>query len=111
MHGNVAEWTADQFVPNYFLRLQGHATNPFVKPDALYPRSVRGGSWNDEADALRSARRLGSDPTWQQQDPQLPKSIWYLTDAPWVGFRLARPRKLPSVEEMYFYWNSSTGKY
>ncbi len=111
MHGNVAEWTADQYVPDYFQRLAGHAANPLVRPETLYPRSVRGGSWNDEADALRSGRRLGSDPSWKQQDPQLPKSIWYLTDAPWVGFRLARPQQVPSVEEMYFYWNSATGKF
>lgn len=110
MHGNVAEWTADQYVSDYFERLNGHAANPFVRPDALYPRSARGGSWNDEPDGLRSAHRVGSEASWQQQDPQLPKSIWYLTDAPWLGFRICRPEKVPSVEEMYFYWNSSTGK-
>ncbi|HEX5471936.1 MAG TPA: SUMF1/EgtB/PvdO family nonheme iron enzyme [Lacipirellulaceae bacterium] len=111
MHGNVAEWTADQYVADYFQRFGGHATNPYVRPKTLYPRSVRGGSWNDEVTAIRSAARRGSDPSWKQQDPQLPKSIWYLTDAPWVGFRIARPQKVPSVEEMYFYWNSATGKF
>ncbi len=110
MHGNVMEWTADQFVPDYFQRLQGPAANPFVRPETLYPRCVRGGGWDSGPDRLRSAYRLGSDPTWQQQDPQLPKSIWYLTDTPWLGFRICRPLKVPSVEEMYFYWNSSTGK-
>ena len=111
MHGNVMEWTADQFVPDYFTRLKGNATNPLVRPDALYPRSARGGGWAGDAAQLRSANRLGSDSSWQQQDPQLPKSIWYLTDAQWVGFRLARPEKIPSAEEMYFYWNSSTDKH
>ena len=53
---------------------------------------------------LRSA--VGSDASWKQQDPQLPKSIWYETDAPWLGFRLVRPVKLPSAEEMYHYWNN-----
>jgi formylglycine-generating enzyme required for sulfatase activity len=110
MHGNVMEWTADQFVPDYFRRLPKLAVNPFVRPATLYPRSVRGGGWDSGPDQLRSAYRLGSDPAWQQQDPQLPKSIWYLTDAQWVGFRIARPLKVPSVEEMNFYWNSSTGK-
>jgi formylglycine-generating enzyme required for sulfatase activity len=110
MHGNVMEWTADQFVPDYFERLRAPAANPFVRPQTLYPRCVRGGSWNDNAEQLRSAYRLGSEPIWQQQDPQLPKSIWYLTDAPWLGFRICRPLEVPSVEEMYFYWNSSTGK-
>src|SRR6266851_5192448 len=45
-------------------------------------------------------------PSWKQQDPQLPKSIWYHTDAQWLGFRLVRPAKVPSAEEMYDYWNS-----
>jgi hypothetical protein len=40
------------------------------------------------------------------QDPQLPKSIWYFTDAPYVGFRIVRPLKVPSAEEMQKYWTS-----
>ena len=55
--------------------------------------------------ALRRARRRPI-PSWKQQDPQLPKSIWYETDAQWLGFRLVRPAKIPSADEMYRYWNS-----
>ena len=29
----------------------------------------------------------------EQQDPQIPKSVWYHTDALFVGFRLVRPVK------------------
>jgi formylglycine-generating enzyme required for sulfatase activity len=108
MHGNVAEWTADQFVPDYFQRIAESPANPFIRPKTLYPRTVRGGGWSDDPILLRSAFRKGSEPMWQQQDPQLPKSIWYLTDAPWLGFRIVRPLKVPSVEEMHFYWNSSS---
>jgi formylglycine-generating enzyme required for sulfatase activity len=108
MHGNVAEWTADQFVPDYFQRVAESPSNPFIRPKTLYPRTVRGGGWSDSPEQLRSAFRKGSEPMWQQQDPQLPKSIWYLTDAQWLGFRIVRPLKVPSVEEMYFYWNSSS---
>lgn len=110
MHGNVSEWTLDQFLPDYFARLGGGAENPFVRPETLYPRSVRGGSWYDDPEHLRSAYRFGSDPAWKQQDPQLPKSIWYHTDARWLGFRIVRPLKTPSVEEIDFYWNSATNK-
>ena len=109
MHGNVSEWTADQYVTDYFARLASSPANPFVKPETLYPRSVRGGNWNDDPDRLRSACRRGSDPAWKIQDPQLPKSIWYHTDARWLGFRLVRPQEVPSLEEMNFYWNSATG--
>ena len=55
---------------------------------------------------LRCAARVPSDASWKIQDPQLPKSIWYHTDAQWLGFRLVRPAKTPSLDEMYRYWNS-----
>ena len=109
MHGNVREWTADQFKENYFALITEEPANPFIKPTKLYPRSARGGGWADEFDQLRSAARVGSDESWKETDPQLPQSIWYHTDAQWIGFRIIRPLKIPSVEEMYFYWNSASG--
>ena len=33
------------------------------------------------------------------QDPQIPKSIWYHTDALFVGFRVVRPLVEPTEEE------------
>lgn len=102
MLGNVMEWTLDQYEPYK----PGPETNPWVKATTPYPHAVRGGSWNDPADMLRCASRVASDPSWKQQDPQLPKSIWYETDAQWLGFRLIRPATVPSAEEMYKYWNS-----
>jgi formylglycine-generating enzyme required for sulfatase activity len=102
MLGNVMEWTLDQYAP-YSAAPQ---TNPWVPPTAPYPQVARGGSWNDPADSVRCAARVPSDASWKQQDPQLPKSIWYLTDAQWLGFRLVRPAKVPSAEELYRYWNN-----
>jgi len=102
MLGNVMEWTLDQYAPY----LPGDVVNPWVKATTPYPNAVRGGSWNDPPEMLRCSARVASDASWKQQDPQLPKSIWYLTDAQWLGFRLVRPAKLPGVEEMYRYWNS-----
>jgi hypothetical protein len=49
---------------------------------------------------------MASLPEWKKDDPGLPKSVWYLTNAPWVGFRLVRPREIPSAEEMYRFWNN-----
>jgi len=61
MHGNVSEWTADQYHKDYFKKLKGNPVdNPYFKPTTLYPRSVRGGSWMDDALDLRSAKRQGS---------------------------------------------------
>jgi formylglycine-generating enzyme required for sulfatase activity len=102
MLGNVMEWTLDQY-DNYQAEA---ATDPWNKPTKPYPIAVRGGSWNDSADMLRCAARVASDPSWKQQDPQLPKSIWYETDAQWLGFRLVRPATVPSEEDMYRYWNN-----
>jgi hypothetical protein len=44
------------------------------------------------------------------QDPQLPKSIWYHTDAQFLGFRIIRPLKVPSPEELSKYWTSGVEK-
>ena len=110
MHGNVMEWTADRFTPDYLTEIRESASNHFLRPTKLYPRTVRGGGWDDDPEHLRSAYRRGSEPIWKQQDPQLPKSIWYHTDAQWLGFRIVRPREIPSAEEMYLFWNSASGK-
>lgn len=102
MLGNVMEWTLDAYAPYK----PGDAVNPYVRPTAPYPIAVRGGSWNDPATSITCSARVASDPSWKQQDPQLPKSIWYETDAQWLGFRLIRPVKVPSAEEMSKYWNN-----
>jgi formylglycine-generating enzyme required for sulfatase activity len=102
MLGNVMEWTLDQFAPY----TTGAKTNPWVQATKPYPHAVRGGSWNDDAGKVTCETRVGSSPDWKIQDPQLPKSIWYHTDAQWLGFRLVRPAKLPTAQEMYKYWNS-----
>lgn len=101
MHGNVMEWTLDQYLPDYFEKLPADKVteNPFMVPTQLYPRSVRGGSWEDPAEFLRSAARNYSDPLWKVQDPQIPKSIWYHTDALFLGFRVVRPLEVPNAEE------------
>ncbi len=110
MCGNVLEWVLDQYSPDYYAACQakGVVVEPWNKATKPYPHSVRGGSWNDPAVACRSAARRGSDRTWKMQDPQLPKSIWYFSDAQWVGFRIIRPLKVPTALEMQKYWTSGT---
>jgi formylglycine-generating enzyme required for sulfatase activity len=102
MLGNVMEWTLDQDEPYK----AGPQADPWVKPTKPYPIAVRGGSWNDPPSAVTCTVRVGSDASWKEQDPQLPKSIWYETDAQWLGFRLIRPAQVPSAEDMYQYWNN-----
>lgn len=105
MHGNVMEWVLDQYEAQGYAKLGAEANNPWAKPVTLWGRTARGGSWNDDPADLRSAARRPSKEAWKQTDPQLPKSIWYLTDARWIGFRLVRPLRTPSPEEMYYIWN------
>lgn len=91
MHGNVAEWTMDQYQKDFYSTIKDGAIDPWRIPTALHPRTVRGGSWEDDAGMLRSAARLESSPDWQKRDPQIPKSFWWNTDAPFLGFRIIRP--------------------
>jgi formylglycine-generating enzyme required for sulfatase activity len=104
IYGNVAEWVLDQYAQDTYAALNGKpAVNPVRVPTTIYPRVVRGGSWIDDPDRLRSAARVASGPQWKAQDPQLPQSIWYYTDADFVGFRVVRPLTVPTVEEAVKY--------
>jgi formylglycine-generating enzyme required for sulfatase activity len=108
MHGNVSEWVLDQHDPaTYANRGDGEVANPLVIPKTLYPRVVRGGGWDNDAEQLRSAARIASDPSWKEQDPQIPQSIWYHTDALSVGFRIVRPLNEPTEEEKAAKWNKT----
>jgi formylglycine-generating enzyme required for sulfatase activity len=110
MHGNVAEWCFDQYVPNYEQFAKAIQLNPYVKSTTPYPHVARGGSWDDPAEKLRSAGRLFSDKVWKIQDPQLPKSIWYHTDAQFLGFRLVRPAEVPPPDQVFAFWNTGVEK-
>ena len=103
--GNVVEWVLDQYNPDYYKQCAGNGVvvDPWNKATKPYPHAVRGGSWDDEATMCRSATRRGSDRSWKMQDPQLPKSIWYFSDAQFVGFRIVRPFKVPPPEQMQKY--------
>ncbi len=49
---------------------------------------VRGGSFKDPAEKVHPGARELPSPDWQASDPMVPKSKWWLTDAPFVGFRI-----------------------
>ena len=111
MHGNVAEWTLDQYKAEiYESRAVTQSINPYEKPSKTYPRSVRGGSWKDSPELLRSASRAYSDKRWKMRDPQIPKSKWWHTDAAFVGFRIVRPYKTPAKEDQSQYWQEKHSK-
>jgi formylglycine-generating enzyme required for sulfatase activity len=94
MYGNVAEWCLDHYRKDYYATFPADRVTlePVLVPTAdRFGHVARGGSWADDAARLRSATRRGSDKTWIRRDPQRPQSIWWLTDADFVGFRVVRP--------------------
>jgi formylglycine-generating enzyme required for sulfatase activity len=100
MLGNVSEWTLDQYDPAAYGKLAENSKNPVAPPASKYPRVARGGSYLDDAAELRCTNRIPSKPEWNQRDPQIPKSRWWLTDGMFMGFRVVRPVQQPSKEEI-----------
>lgn len=91
MLGNVSEYTVDPYLPDR------EGFDP-EKPQAVYApirgkynRVVKGGAYDDDASACRCTFRTPSLAKWQARDPQIPKSIWWNPDSPFVGFRIVRP--------------------
>jgi formylglycine-generating enzyme required for sulfatase activity len=106
MLGNVAEWTFDEYRLDFYGSLaKTEVENPVAFADKLYPLVVRGGSFEDDAKALRAAARKASTPSWKQIDPQIPKSNWWFPEAPFIGIRLVRPFITPTKLEIDTYYN------
>jgi sulfatase modifying factor 1 len=106
--GNVAEWTYDQYSPDFYAETaKSNGLNPVNEPVKLYPHVVRGGSYQSDANYLSPTARDYSDPSWKQIDPQVPKSNWWMPDAPFVGIRLVRPVKTPTAEEIAKYFDKT----
>jgi formylglycine-generating enzyme required for sulfatase activity len=110
MHGNVAEWTLDQYMPKAYAALGTtavDASTAVVKPTKVYPRVIRGGSWYEAAPAARSAARHKSEEQeWKYSDPNIPRSPWWYTEEPAraVGMRMLRPLTPLTPEEKKLVW-------
>ncbi len=66
MHGNIAEWVKGR---------DGE-------------RCIKGGSYLDPIEDLKVTARKPYDSAWNAGDPNIPKSKWWLTDGPFIGFRI-----------------------
>ena len=110
MLGNVCEWTLDQYDADYFNKIGERPVDPVILPASRYPKSLRGGSFQDPAEMLENGYRFESEAAWNKRDPQVPKSRWWLTDAAFVGFRIVSPRKQPTAEEAEKFYTLYLGK-
>ncbi len=72
MIGNVAEWVADWYQPDYYATAPSR--NP-KGPETGTQKAFRGGGWIDSTTTMRAAMRNGTDPN---------------TKMNWLGFRCAR---------------------
>lgn len=82
LQGNVSEWAVDA---------DGSAW-------------LMGGSYLDGLSDCGCDRARPDDPTWNASDPNLPKSIWWLADGSFIGFRVVcdgdpRPDAAPAQRE------------
>jgi hypothetical protein len=114
MHGNVAEWTVNQYTEDGYgwLAKQDDPIGVTAAqwPETPWPCVVRGGSWEMDPPDLRSASRLASDDeTWKQEDPNFPRSPWWFTSDParGVGFRVFRSYRPLPEELITKFWEAN----
>ena len=74
LHGNVAEWCITE-------------DNKHV---------LVGCCFSDAGETLDCSVAKTPVPEWNDTDPQIPKSIWWLADAPFAGFRVVCESPLPT---------------
>jgi formylglycine-generating enzyme required for sulfatase activity len=113
MHGGVAEWCLDLYRKDFYGTLPPDklSLNPFNPPsENRYPYVARGGSWIDPPEKCRSAARRYSDKIWLKLDPQRPQSIWWMTSADYVGFRVvvavAEDPRLKGIRSKVSWWSN-----
>ena len=118
MHGNVAEWTLDEYQADAYAALAKSprkagsvdAAEAVRWPTKLYPRVIRGGSWLDvagrsaAAPPARSRRKTsGNSPT--RISRSAPGGI-RRSPATGVGMRIVRPLEPLTVEEKRRVWEA-----
>ena len=88
MLGNAAEYCSDWYAPDAYTNLTDDAANP-KGPSSGSEHVVRGGSFKSTpADVRCSSRNFTKTEMWLKSDPQMPKSIWWLSDCNFIGFRV-----------------------
>jgi sulfatase modifying factor 1 len=98
--GNVAEFCSDWYAPDTYAGYpDGVLINPTGPPSGK-EHVIRGGSYRDGAEDVRSTSRSGTrTEQWLKTDPQIPKSIWWYSDCSHVGFRVVCEYTEPEIME------------
>ncbi len=113
MHGNVMELCIGGYSEDGYESLAEKPqpmslSEAIIWPETFDNRVIRGGSWQDEAEQLRSAARIGSaDEDWKDSDPNFPLSPWWFTESParGVGFRIVRSYQPLDDELITKFWD------
>jgi len=88
MLGNAAEYCSDWYAENAYENITDGAINP-KGPSSGEERVIRGGSFRSPVGEVRSAARdYTKTEEWLKTDPQMPKSIWWLSDCNYISFRV-----------------------
>ena len=112
MHGNAMEWVIGAYSDEGYVGIESEETVSFIDaiqwPEFIENRPVRGGSFRDFPDLLRSAARLPSSPEdeWKDKDPNEPLSPWWLTAdiTRAIGFRVVRSYQPLDDEMLGKFW-------
>ncbi len=89
MLGNVSEFCLDYYDPIVYSKYPGDVISNPYGPRTGEEHSIRGGSFRNTAKEVRVANRdFTRSIDWLVTDPQIPKSIWWYSDAKHVGFRV-----------------------
>jgi len=88
MLGNAAEYCLDWYAPDAYSKLQNGVLDP-KGPATGEEHVIRGGYFRSEIGDVRcAARDFTKTAAWLKTDPQMPKSIWWLSDCNYISFRV-----------------------
>lgn len=88
MLGNAAEYCSDWYAEDAYAQLADNSTDP-KGPVSGEEHVVRGGYFRSKVGDVRSASRdYTRTVDWLKTDPQMPKSIWWLSDCNYISFRV-----------------------
>lgn len=91
LRGNVWEWVHDFYSPAAYQ--EGSTEKEIVNPTGPKEGKIhvaRGGCYDSPEGEMRPAARGLEEAWWRMNDPQIPKSKWWLPQMDIIGFRVAR---------------------